>query len=206
MELGADINAVDSKALQMSCINGHLEIDEWLVDLGIDFTRGHNGALRYSCQRGRLDKAKWLVCLGANICDLENYAFRSACANGHLETAQWLVDMGADIHAKNDDAVRLSLKEKHYGVVKWLNQLDNNIISRFIKDNKGPIEYDLIGISKETGILFECIRKNEPFPKIDDVEDCIIYSLAHYNMIDHLVKLRDQFPFINFGVVGKKIE
>lgn len=68
------------------------------------------------------------------------------------------------------------------------------------------IDYQFFGISNQSAVLFECIRKNKKFPPIDDVNDSVVYSLAKYTMISHLTKLREQFEYINFAVINIKIK
>lgn len=118
--------------------------------------------------------------------------------------ANWLYKLDTGVHVKIDTALVCSYNTGKFEIVKWLYELDPTIISKNIKklDN---FNYDMLGISKETSLLFQCIKNEVPFPEIDYIDECIIYSLVHYNMVDHLVKLRERFHFICFDIVDGKI-
>lgn len=126
-----------------------------------------------------------------------------SCYSGHFEIAKWLHSIDVTITV-NDYSFRFSCTNGHLEIVKWLLELDPTIISDNIK-NLRQVKYDKLGISAQSAILFECIRNGTDFPEITEIDDCILYSLKHYNMISHLNKLSLQFPYIFFDVTDGKI-
>ena len=124
--------------------------------------------------------------------------------NGHVEIAKWLHSLGTDIRAEDDFAFKLSCEKENFEIAKWLHEIDPMIISENVR-NVRNLDYEQLGISEQTAILFECIKNNTEFPEIDEIDDCILHSLKYYNMIDHLTKLSLQFPYIYFYVEDGKI-
>lgn len=157
-----------------------------------------------TCQNGDLDKA---------ISMYESYryphnilftSFINSCTGGHFELSKWLLGLGVDIRASSDAAFIISCMHDRFEIIKWIYELDPNILLENIR-NIHHIDYGKLGISEESAMPFECIKHNNPFPEIEHIDKNVIYSLAYYNMIGHLVRLREQFNFILFDVVDGKV-
>lgn len=203
-----DIKSQLDWAFVVCCQNGHFDMAEWLYSLGVDIHYKMDWAFITCCKNGELEIAKWLHGLGSNIRAQNDYALRWSCETGELDIAKWLVNLGADIHSEDDDAFIESCSHNNFDVARWLLELDHMIISRCIRSVgffEGYFGYEQLGISEQSAILFECIRTKKEFPEINEIEDIVLHSLKHYNMIDHLTKLSIQFPYINFEVANGKI-
>lgn len=148
-----------------------------------------------ACISGNTDKVVELYNDNCNI----NVGFAVACQYGHLETAKKLLSMGVSVNGNYNSSFKWCY-HKHPEIAKWLLSIDPTIISKTVRELYHKPDYDKIGIFKKSAVLFECIKFYLEFPPIDDIEDIVIISLAYYGMIDHLNKLKGQFPFINFDV------
>lgn len=169
-------------------------------------------ALISCCQNGYLEMVKWLCSLGALSSDNSmssvekeadinfklDWTFKNCCRGGDLETAKWLYRLSSNIQAHNNPFMQSYLHEQ-FEVAELLLGLDPTIISKHIKSIRS-VDFDKLGISAQSAILFEHIKNNTEFPEIDEIEDSVLRSLEHYHMIDHLTKLSVQFPYINFEV------
>jgi len=88
----------NNNAFVWSCLNGHLEIAQWL-DGKCQFTRkeildGNSPAFRMSCMHGHLEVAQWLDrkyrFTREEMMVENNLAYRWACMGGWLDVVQWL--------------------------------------------------------------------------------------------------------------------
>lgn len=127
-----------------------------------------------------------------------------SCRSGHLEIVKWVVNLGADIYLQDNYTFAASLAHDHLQVAQYLYQLDNNLLPMIIKQLPTD-KYSKICKSEQSLMLFELIGENKPFLELEDINDDVIISLAHYNIIDHLILLRKQFSFIEFDVIDEKI-
>lgn len=201
--LGVNIHAGCEYSFIHSCSNGHTDVSKWLVNCGVNVRAQNDCAFGRSCFNGFFNIAEWLLTLGADIQCADNYAFRYSCSIGRLDIAQWLYNHGANIYAGHNYAFRSSCENGHTQITKWLHEIDPSLVSVTVRDVKIP--YSQINIPDECAILFEHIRKGETFPEIDEISDNVIISLAHYGMIDHLLKLQIKFPYIDFDIGNGKI-
>jgi hypothetical protein len=101
-------------SFRQSCINGHLEVVQWLYNFYCkDYTYHQQfhvylgEIFRCVCTSGKLQVAQWLYTLD-NTLDIHAYddlAFRNACRNGHFEIMHWLYGLGGiPIHGWNSCA------------------------------------------------------------------------------------------------------
>lgn len=196
--VGADIHIQQDSSFVNACHSGNLEIAKWLYSLGADIHAQNDLAFLCSCNNNDIELAKWLHSIGADINALNCQAFRFNCEAGNLEIAQWLYDIGI---MKCD----IPLENVNVETAKWLFTINPKLIIKSLK-NIPKNTFDNLDISKETKILLECIINNAEFPPIEQVDDIVIYSVAYYNMINHMTKLKNQFSYIHFDIVNDKIE
>lgn len=157
-----------------------------------------------ACQNGEIDKAISMYESYGYPHNILIASFIHSCGEGHLEVAKWLRRLGVNIRTPSDAGFMVSCMHNRFEIIKWIYESDPNILLENIR-NIHHIDYGRLGISEESAMLFECIKNNDPFPKIEYIDENVIRSLAHYNMIDHLAKLREQFNFIVFDVVNGKV-
>jgi len=124
---------------------------------------------------GHFKICKWLYSLGADIKSVDKIIFRG-CADKYLEIAQWLHSLGSDIYSGDDVAFIYSCTQRQFETAKWLYSLDQSIIWRNIRSIEN-IQYSQFGISSQSALLFECIRKNEQFSQIDYIEGCVLITI-----------------------------
>lgn len=131
-------------------------------------------------------------------------AFQKSCQHGHIEIAKWLYSLDENFNKCFDYAFIISCNYKHFEIVKWLHKLDQDILGKHIKHVSIEV-CDHLDISESTKKLLKRIKNDKPFSYIEKVDDMIIKCLAHYNMVDQLVKLRHQFTYINFEISDNKV-
>lgn len=202
-----DIQSQKNKAFIYSCMHGKLETSKWLHSLAdVDIHAENDKAFVESCSAGYIVMAKWLYSFGDYSHTSKNRAFIRCCENNHYELVVWLHSLGVDVCFEDYGAFITSCRRGHYDIANFIYKIDPSMISKTVRHSIFPIRYNLLGISDESALLFSCIKLNEPFPEIESVEENVIRSLVHYNMIDHLTELSLQFPFIRFEVIDGKIE
>ena len=153
-----------SDAITISCLYGHLNVVQWLIQLHKSSNRTYtyelcNKAFGISCQYGHLDLAKWLILLGESdgytkidINSDNDQAFRLCCLHGHFDIAQWLIKLGEsdgytkiNIHAVNDYAFAYSCMFKYFDIAQWLIKLGESgygeIEPQLIKKNEKYIQF-----------------------------------------------------------------
>lgn len=111
--------AFDKIAFLGACIEGHLEVAQWLLSKGnVDI---HTSVV---CVPGLIDTDNGAYSFS---CAGEDLAFAFACVNGHLQIAQWLYSLkGVDIHAAiHTEVFRKMCNKGHLEVARWLLSLDD---------------------------------------------------------------------------------
>ncbi len=120
---GADVHAVNDRALRFAAREGHLAVVQYLVSQGANIHAYDDAAVNFAATHGRLATVKYLVEQGADVHAGDDIAVRMAAEKGHLDVVKYLVSEGADIHAQNDDALRYAAYKGHQDVVKYLKSL-----------------------------------------------------------------------------------
>lgn len=185
-------------AFAYTCNNGHTAVAKWLsTKKSFDYDK----TLLITCKQDHVELCQWLSTLVDQ--NVREKAFRSCCECRRTKMAKVLYALTYKSAADIPTAV-FELSTNHEETMRWLYSIRPLFLSETIKTV--IINYNLLGISPETQTLFFHIRFNWPFPKIETIDESVIHSLVHYNMIDHLLKLRDQFPYIVFDVVNDHIE
>jgi len=136
-----DIHAQDDFVFRWSCVNGRLEVAQWLHSQGANIHAWDDYAFRWSCKNGHLEVAQWLHSQGANIRTNDDYAFIWSCMNDHLEVAQWLHSRGANIHAQDDHTFIWCCKNGHPEVAQWLCEIEPRYS---ITSSPGKISYHIM--------------------------------------------------------------
>jgi len=123
-----DISYNNEEAFIWACINGFINIAEWLLSKKTDINISVNNeqAFRSSCANGNLQVLKWLIQLkpDINISILEERAFTNACSTGNLEIVKWLYEYKPDIDitAENHYSICIAYQYKHYNIVDYLSE------------------------------------------------------------------------------------
>ena len=95
------------KAFCNTCINGHLEIAKWLLEIKPDINVSIDDEQLFynTCINGHLKVAKWLLKIkpDINISINDEYTFSNTCENGHLKVAKWLLEIKPDINISIND-------------------------------------------------------------------------------------------------------
>ena len=81
-----DVHASDEYAFRCSCLNDHLDVAQWLVDLG--------------------KKSNSPIDVHAN----DEFAFKCGCSNGHLHVARWLTTLSDKYIILNLDNKKINYK------------------------------------------------------------------------------------------------
>jgi len=117
-------------AFNNSCINGHLNVAQWLLTLEnnmIDVSFGQNYNFKWACGYGHLVVSQWLYdIVSQTLSDSEKHdlckqAFEYSCGNGHLDVSQWLFTMfDSPVCWISDDIFRSNCIQCNVKVVEWL--------------------------------------------------------------------------------------
>ncbi|AKI80766.1 putative ankyrin repeat protein [Acanthamoeba polyphaga mimivirus] len=110
-------------ALYGACINGHIEVVEYLIGLGVDPRKEKCWAITSACQGGHLNIIEFLLSLGIKPKEINVDAFYHACKTGNLEIAKYLKEIGADTITRRDWALELSARGGYLDVVKYIIEL-----------------------------------------------------------------------------------
>ena len=120
-----NIHVNNDKAFRYACLNGHIEIVKWLINLDNkpDIHANNDEAFRFACYKGHIEIAKWLITLDdkPDIHAENDYAFRFACLNGHIEITKWLVTICDDYYIEIENN-----KIKSYKIKNSLQDLFDN--------------------------------------------------------------------------------
>lgn len=120
-----------------ACLNGHLNIVQYLVELNTEIHSHNEEGFRMACWKGHLDIVQYLTQLYKttkyNMIDIhaENEeGFRSACMHGHIYVVQYLAQLHKhtkyniiDIHKKHKQSFKLACEHDHIDIVRYLLQL-----------------------------------------------------------------------------------
>jgi len=120
INLGADVNAMDSDALRAASYHGHTEVVWLLLDAGANVHARDDCAIRSASYRDHADVVKLLLDAGADAGARDDHALQSASEHGHAKVVKLLLDAGADVHAMDDYALRMASEHGHDEVVKIL--------------------------------------------------------------------------------------
>lgn len=206
-----DISDVILDAFYASCEFDKVIIFNFLYDLYVDFIEcsqfyyvackyGSNGIIKrfldmhlnkvinldlehgfaISCKQGHQDTVKILY---QYVTD-PTKGMIAACQNGHLDIMKvmhhyTIPGYGAYIYSID-----------HLDIVKWLYEKDNKKYRNVIVGSKLDVPNQIVK-------LFEHIKERRKFPPIEHIDDCVIYTLIHYGMTDHLIKLSKQFKSVS---------
>ena len=122
-----NISADNNFAFRHACLNGHLEVVKWLVEIHPS-TKYDNKGFVYACWYAHLEVAKWLVVINPSAeyfydCCYDS-AFVNACSRGYLEVAKWLVDIKPSAEYLSaccyNSAFIDACSNNHLEVAKWL--------------------------------------------------------------------------------------
>jgi ankyrin repeat protein len=138
------IHYVYKKAFQISCMNGHVNIVEFLYSVG-SYTHYYNyyeEVLNFHydvfidvCKKGKLEIAKILDTrkLLVTFNNFDEF-FHICCINGHLEFAKWIYSrFRINIHWRNNIVFLSACENGHNSIVEWLLtiiDLDSNSLHR----------------------------------------------------------------------------
>jgi hypothetical protein len=145
-----DLYKTCQKAFRESCINGYIDIAEWLFNLDkcINIHINNEQIFRFVCANGYLDVAMWLYYISLESTEIkigirDNYAFRYACMNKHKHVAEWLYNLSLNsvnnkinIRARNDVAFKTSCDNNNRELVGWLCSLCPHYVITFEHNNK----------------------------------------------------------------------
>ncbi|MBB5052697.1 ankyrin repeat protein [Afipia massiliensis] len=96
---GADIHAMDDKALRLAALKGHTDTVRLLLDRGAEIHAVDDGALRWAAGGNRYtETVRLLLDQGADVHAQNEAALQWAASNGHAETVRLLQDRGGDVH------------------------------------------------------------------------------------------------------------
>ena len=85
-----DIRFCSSKAVQIVCINGNLELLKFFHSIGFDIHYQHELPLRLACEYDHIEVAQWLHKMNAML----NYkCLENACVNGNLNIVNWIINV-----------------------------------------------------------------------------------------------------------------
>ena len=122
IDAGADVTAMNNKAIRLASENGHLEVVKLLIGAGADVTANDNEAIRWVSYNGHIEIVKLLIDAGADVTANDNEAIRWASRYGHIEIVKLLIGTGADVTAMNNKAIRLASENGHIEVVELLKK------------------------------------------------------------------------------------
>ena len=111
-----------STPLQLACLEGHLDVAQWLHSVGAPLYAISSPGwtpLHQACFKGHLEVAQWLHSVGAPLNATDSSPegvspLHQACSMGHLEMAQWLCSAGADATIKTSAGSTPAQLLQHY--------------------------------------------------------------------------------------------
>ena len=103
--------------------DGHLEVVKYLIKNGANVHAMNDKALICASNNGHLEIVKYLIKNGANVHADNDYALRYASNNGHLEIVKYLIKNGANVHAMNDLSLGWASKNGYLEIVKYLESI-----------------------------------------------------------------------------------
>ena len=118
---------------QIACLNGHLNIVEflWNLNQNIDVHANNEYAFVWACENGHLNVVEFLWNLNQNIHIHSNneYAFRWACAKGHLNIIEFLFSIDSQYFSE------YIISENFYIIAEKINNSTNFDVYFHIENN-----------------------------------------------------------------------
>ncbi len=114
---GADIHNQDNQPLRNSAIYGRKETVQFFIEQGADVKAGESEALIHSARHGYTELVDLLLKHGADIHAQEDDSLIGAARKGHANTVDLLLKHGADINAQGREAVLYAARNGHNDVL-----------------------------------------------------------------------------------------
>ena len=140
-------------ALRWTCIFGHYDICEWLLQIELpQSVKGHEGAFINSCTNGHLQVSKLLLQYKSNINIYLNndYIFRWTCSGGYFDVVKWLYSLKEPSSNTLVRSCNWSFDNGHLEIVRWLINKGVDLYQcpkLFLNDNFSSSESSEISIS-----------------------------------------------------------
>ena len=170
-----------------ACVNGRIEIAEFLIKKGADIEavdKDDSTSLVIACENGHIDIVKLLLKNGADIngATLRATPLAAACYNRHIEIVKLLIDRGADINQKDqvdqtliqsacwaDDKDLIEFMLDMGADVNYVDSPEDWTLLRISSDNKAIVKLlldrgadtnglDIEGRDDDGGVLFISLR------------------------------------------------
>lgn len=120
-----------NKYFEISCINKHFEICNYLISLKGKKQIDLEKAFVWCCENGIIEFVKLIN----TLCDVDEYykeyCFKAACNKGHLDVVKWTYET---FYIRNGIlllAFHLACVDGHLNIAQWLITLDNFVIADY---------------------------------------------------------------------------
>lgn len=121
--LGADLDSVGWRALELCSLRGHSGLCRLLLDeVKSQDVQYLDFALQIAARKGHLEIVAMLIDVGADPRSSNDAPIRFAAPNGHAATCELLIKAGANANAEDNYALRWSSFYGHCSVVEVLLQ------------------------------------------------------------------------------------
>lgn len=163
INLGADINILDSKALSNAFKINMIDMIKLLLDNGADPTldMSESAPIIQACEKGNLEIVKLLLDKGVKINKTysrdDKTPLMQACYYGYYDIVQLLINKGANVNFKNEsgkNAMYYALRGKH-----------DNIETMLLKNGENTDRWERNGIKNE---IYNYEHRNDKFDRIDE--------------------------------------
>ena len=153
-----NIHADNDLAFRYACINGYINIAQWLYELE-DKPNIHaldDFAFIYACFYGHINIAQWLFGFDdkPNIHALDDFAFRFACYKEHINIASWLVSICDDYHIEIEYGKIKNWKIKNSLQDLYENKEYDKIIEKLKIQKNDDVEIETCSICYEENSNF----------------------------------------------------